>query len=281
MIKNIYKSFERPSLWQKSSGPFWDDEHIAKQMLKAHLNPDSEAASRKHDFIQKSVEWIRSNINEGSSLLDLGCGPGLYTKHFSKIGLDVTGIDFSKSSIAYAKSVDEKTEYIYQNYLDIDYDEKFDVVTMIYCDYGVLPINDRTVLLAKIYRALKPGGKLVLDVYTSEKFKEQSECKTWTVFENGGFWSEDKHICFEAKYFYEANIVLRQYIIITDSSSKNYLIWDSVFTEESLTKEVEQAGFKATGLYGNVCGSKYNLDSATICAVFEKRVLVIDNDERE
>jgi 2-polyprenyl-3-methyl-5-hydroxy-6-metoxy-1,4-benzoquinol methylase len=118
-------------LWQRSDGPFWDDEHISKGMLEAHLNPDWDAASRKHSFIGASVKWLSGVIPAKGKILDLGCGPGLYAKRLSDVGYDVTGMDFSKRSIAYAKSRDAKTEYIYKNYLELDYNAIFDAVVLI------------------------------------------------------------------------------------------------------------------------------------------------------
>lgn len=43
--------------------------------------------------------------------------------------------------------------------------ETFDFITMIYCDYGALSTDDRKKLLRIIYQHLKPGGKLLLDVF--------------------------------------------------------------------------------------------------------------------
>lgn len=44
----------RPTEYAESTDKFWDDEHISKYMLEAHLNPNIEAASRQHAFIN----WI-------------------------------------------------------------------------------------------------------------------------------------------------------------------------------------------------------------------------------
>ncbi len=100
----------------------------------------------------------------------MSCGPGLYAERFSSAGYVVTGIDFSKRSIEYAKKQTllnkSSIEYHYKNYLTIDYLEKFDVVTLIYCDYAVLSIKERHILLKKVYQALKPNGKFIFDVFT-------------------------------------------------------------------------------------------------------------------
>ena len=58
MYDNLLTIFEKPSLYKKMEIPFWDDEHISLQMLKAHLNPEFNGASRKLDFINKSADWI-------------------------------------------------------------------------------------------------------------------------------------------------------------------------------------------------------------------------------
>lgn len=75
-------------------------------MLKAHLNPEFEGASRKLTFIEESVAWIKDIVSpmKYPLLLDVGCGPGIYAERFAASGYQVTGIDFSARSIDYARS---------------------------------------------------------------------------------------------------------------------------------------------------------------------------------
>ena len=155
MLKDLFTYLEKPAVYTKSTCTFWDDEHISKGLLEAHLNPGLEAASRQHDFMDQSVEWI-SKIAPSSgyaNLLDLGCGPGLYAERLAKKGYHITGIDFSKRSIHYARNKAAESgqdiRYIYQNYLDLDYDHEFDLVTLIYCDFAVLSDLDRASLLKR------------------------------------------------------------------------------------------------------------------------------------
>ncbi|OMF85011.1 hypothetical protein BK147_32520 [Paenibacillus sp. FSL R7-0337] len=101
MLNHLFSLARQPVLWQRSVEPLWNDGHISKQMLEAHLNPDWEAASRRHSDIDCSVKWLSRLIPPGSRILDLGCGPGLYTKRLFEQGYNVTGLDFSRRSIAY------------------------------------------------------------------------------------------------------------------------------------------------------------------------------------
>ena len=125
-INEILKLSGRPERFAESSRAFWDDEHISKGMLDAHLNNDWDAATRKTDFVEKSINWINSLFpaKNYQKLLDLGCGPGIYAESFTRNGYITTGIDFSKRSIEYAKTKslenNSNIEYIYQNYLDIN-----------------------------------------------------------------------------------------------------------------------------------------------------------------
>ena len=90
----IYSVLKKPPLYTKTQIPFWDDEHISSQMLKAHLAPDFEGASRKLQFIEKSVRWIEELVPATSyhQLIDFGCGPGIYAEKFTQAGYKVTGI---------------------------------------------------------------------------------------------------------------------------------------------------------------------------------------------
>jgi SAM-dependent methyltransferase len=266
----------KPKLYAPSTDKFWDDEHISKGMLEAHLNPDWHAATRKLDFVDKSVKWIASiaQPTQFQQLLDLGCGPGIYAERFHKAGYTVTGIDFSKRSIEYAKEQTllnkSNIEYYYQNYLTIDYIEQFDVITLIYCDYAVLSITDRLILLRKVYQALKPNGKFIFDVFTPLMRKEES--RSWEYYEESDFWSEKPHICLESVYQYDDddNTELRQYIVQTEETLNCYNIWDHFFTKEALLSEAQTAGFNAFEFYGDIAGKEFLDTGETICGVFTK-----------
>ncbi|MDU1910297.1 class I SAM-dependent methyltransferase [Fusobacterium sp.] len=267
---------EKPTEYAPSSKKFWDDEHISKFMLKAHLSPDEEGASRKHDFIEKSVEWITS-LGENRSnrkLLDLGCGPGIYAEKFYNKGFDVTGIDFSKRSIEYAvdsaAKKNMKIKYKYMNYLEIDYDAEFDIAVLIYCDLGVLSPDDRKIFLKKIYKALKPGGILILDVFI-ENFYEKFQEKTEITYENSGFWSDEPYSCIQRNSIYRESMVsLEQYIIITENQCECYNIWNHIFNKNSIRKELEMGGFSGFKFFNNVAGEKESKDNSTLCIYAEK-----------
>jgi SAM-dependent methyltransferase len=276
MFNELKKYTTKPKLYTPSTNKFWDDEHISKGMLEAHLNPNWDAATRKPEFLDKSVNWISTIAppSQYKCLLDLGCGPGLYAERFSIAGYTVTGVDFSKRSIAYAKEQTllniSNIEYHYQNYLTIDYIEQFDVITLIYCDYPALSITDRLIFLRKVYQALRPNGKFIFDVFTPLMRKDES--RSWYYREDGGFLIGKPHICLDSVYQYddEDKTELRQSIVITKETVDCYNIWDHFFTKEALFSEIQTAGFKAFEFYGDIAGEEFSDAGETICGVFTK-----------
>lgn len=264
---------DKPVLYSASSSLFWNDEHISKGMLEAHLNFDVDSASRKYEYITNSVEWIFSKFycKESDTLLDLGCGPGIYSELFSKAKFNVTGIDFSERSIDYARkraiSKNLPIEYICRDYLEIDYKDAFDIVTLIYCDFGVLSPKNRKVLLSKIKKALKNDGILILDGFSQHEFIDFSESRTIEYCDQG-YWDTKPYMCVQSNYSYlESNNYLEQYVIVTDNSCECYNIWNQVFSVQSLKQELTDAGFKHVDFYDDVTGKPFTSTCNTICAV--------------
>ncbi len=263
----------RPMEYAKSTSKFWDDEHISKYMLEAHLNPDIESASRQHSFINASAKWIARQVKRPSecNLLDLGCGAGIYAQAFSSLGFHVTGIDFAKRSIDYAASQAIKQNmgitYHYQNYLEMEYENEFDIITLIYCDFGVLPPKDRALLLEKVKTALKPDGVIILDGFTETQYKDFIENRTLT-YEEKGFWSDTPYMCIQNNYCYDENkTYLEQYLVVTEEQLNCYNIWNQAFDSASLGAELKAAGFSELQFYANVCGESLTDKSKTICVV--------------
>ena len=61
MNNKIIEALKKPAVYTPSGTAFWDDDYISGQMLKAHLDPDFEGASRKLLFIE--------NQQHGSAIL--------------------------------------------------------------------------------------------------------------------------------------------------------------------------------------------------------------------
>lgn len=265
-----------PKIHQKSKYNFWEDEYISKKLLVAHLDSNFEGASRNRIFIENSLNWIHGLLSETRypKLLDLGCGPGLYAEGLARRGYLVSGVDISKRSIAYAKAsaTKHKLNISYQcdNYVSMNITERYDVITMIYCDYGALDKTDRQIVMKKIYHSLREGGVFLFDVFTDKKYFAFEEYQTWEFVEKDGFWHPNAHSVIQRNKKYPGLVSLEQSIILSKEEYQNYYIWHTYFTKDDLIAEVTQAGFKVKKIYDNVAGKKYTGEEETMCVILEK-----------
>lgn len=276
MFDKINKLLQKPALYAPHPSNFWDDDHISAEMLKSHLDAQSNGATNNHAFVQQSVDWISkmAPAAQHPCLLDLGCGPGIYAERFHKRGYRVTGLDFSRRSVEYARNSAQRENldisYRLANYLSLDDTGAFDIITMINCDFGVLSDSDRAAMLKKIHRALKPGGMYIFDVFTPNEFLDFQEQKTWQL-ETGGFWSAEPCLCLHASYRYDSqNTFLRQHVAVTEKDVRGYYLWDHAFIPDELRNAARDAGFSACDLYGDVAGALYDPDGATIAICAKK-----------
>lgn len=277
VFKALLNGLKRPTLYEKGKLKLWEDPHISKGMLEAHLSPNHDAATRKHAFIDASVEWLKviAPPEQFPRLIDFGCGPGMYTSRLAQMGYEVTGVDISERSILYAKEQSEisgkKIDYRVMNYLMFDEPEAYDMAILIYCDYGALSDVERTQILRNAYRALTPGGKLIFDVFTPVQYSGTTENQAIEVYETGGFYKAEPHLCLFSHLCYGENVWLDQYVLIDHQDQVDTInVWDTTFTLESLTNEVEAAGFKVVAQFSDVAGKPYSADSETLCVVLEK-----------
>ena len=247
----------KPKLYEKTQYNIWDNDYVSKGMLQAHLDESLDSASRNIKFVNKSVNWISELFppTKYHNLLDLGCGPGIYTERFYNRGYYVTGIDISKRSIMYAKQSAMKNnmniDYILNSYIEYEFQKTFDLVTLIYCDYGVLSPQERHTLLKKVYHVLSQQGVFIFDVFTPAKYYGCKEERSWEAQDNG-FWSSSPHLLLHSFYCYsEQNTYLNQYVVITEDEICHYNVWEHAFTVQELKNDLEAVGFQDISFYGN------------------------------
>jgi len=279
MFEELVKINVRPEPFEfYTASDLWTDEYTSTQMLSFHLNEDIDVSSRNAVFIDRSVEWIvsRFNVGAGTKIADFGCGPGLYAARLAQRQADVTGIDFSKGSIEYAREVAAREglsiHYVNQNYLEFETDDRFNLILMIMCDFCALSPTQRRKMLSKFNSILIPGGSVLLDVYSLGAFSSRVETATYEANLLNGFWSLDKYYGFLNTFKYEEEkIVLDKYTLIEASRTRTVYNWLQYFSPEALEKEFGECGFTIEKLYADVAGSSFGLEATEFAVVARKQ----------
>ena len=279
LFGDLHDLMKPPALYERTDAAFWDDEHISRGMLAAHLDPEFEGASRSFAFMDRSVDWICATAPPATHprLLDLGCGPGLYAERFARAGYAVTGVDLSPRSLDHARrSANEQglaIDYRCRNYLELDLDGSFDIAVMIYCDCGALSSDERRVVLRRVRERLRPGGALALDVFSRRKLEAFEERTTWEEHPAGGFWNAGPHFEVQRCRRFSECVSLEQIAVIASEGATSYHLWNTYFTPATLSAELEEAGFEAVELVGDAAGAPFDDASLTICAVSRKSAI--------
>jgi len=256
----------------------WTDEHISKRMLELHLDESVDLASRKREFIEKSVAWMetRFEIGSGMKIADFGCGPGLYASRLAEKGAQVTGIDFSKSSIDYARKKaaerDLSIDYILSNYLEFSTEGKFDLIIMIFCDYCALSPRQRARLLGIFKDCLEDDGSVFLDVCSQAAFDAREETAVYEHRLHDGFWAAADYYGFLNTFKYEAEkVTLDKYTIIEKSRIWEVYNWLQYFTPDDIAREFEESGLRIEEYYSDIARALSSDDSQQIAVVAKKK----------
>lgn len=278
MFYKLKEINSRPEPFQfYTAKELWTDEHTSQQMLKYHLNESVDLSSRNHDFIDRSVEWIvyHFEIGRQTVIADFGCGPGLYTTRFAEQRADVTGIDFSERSIRYAKETAASKAldivYVCRDYLKFESQKRFDLITMIMCDFCALSPTQREKLLTRFHRHLNAGGAVLLDVYTLNAFDQREEVSTYEHRQLDGFWSKEDYYGFVNTFKYgEEKVILDKYTIIEKARTRTIFNWLQYFSPDTLREEFDANGFKIEEFYSDVAGKTFDSKSQEIAVVARK-----------
>ncbi len=271
----LMKSLEQPQLFQKSTQPFWDDSHVSAQMLKFHLDPDIEAASKTAQTINKEADFIigASAMHAGRTVLDLGCGPGLYVKQFAQSGAKVTGIDLSSRSIDYAnkhiKPAVNNAVFHKMNYLEMDIRNKFDIATLIFFDFCALSPDEQAILLDNIHAALKKNGLFIFDVVTENR---QIPVSTRITGNQNGFWSSKPYVEILNTYLYDDPKTegLQYTLIDEDGAVRVIRIFHRLFSLSEISGLLQSHGFRIENVYTDLSGTPLQENSETLGIVATK-----------
>ncbi|SMB84046.1 Methyltransferase type 11 [Hymenobacter roseosalivarius DSM 11622] len=120
-------------------------------------------------FIDALLGHLR--VKPNAKLLDLACGKGRHSVYLSQKGYEVTGVDLSPESIAYAQEFAHARlhfhEHDMRNPLPFG---SFDFIFNLFTSFGYFAHEtENIVALRSAAKALRPGGKMVIDFMNTER----------------------------------------------------------------------------------------------------------------
>ncbi|MGH2795293.1 MAG: SAM-dependent methyltransferase [Actinomycetota bacterium] len=112
-------------------------------------------------------------LQPGMAVLDAPCGHGRLANRLAARGLSVTGLDSSALFLDVArKDVAElgvSVEYVQGDLREIPWEGRFDAVVNWFTSFGYFDDDTNRAVLAGFRKALKPGGRLLLETINRER----------------------------------------------------------------------------------------------------------------
>ncbi|SMF25171.1 class I SAM-dependent methyltransferase [Desulfovibrio gilichinskyi] len=255
MINNLIRLVNSPvssaSLWNSAYKIPWNDPVFSARILREHLSQNHQLASRKTGVIDAQVKWISDNFLNCSSMniLDLGCGPGLYSRKLTAGLHQYTGFDFSPASIQYAQheyAIKGQCEFILGDILEVDFGANYDLAMMIYGEVNVFSPRNCRHILSKAYEALALRGTLLIEVQSFDAIERMAQSpNTWSSAE-AGLFTESPHICLtENRWFADETTSFQQFHVITGDGDDHvtYRSTTKAWTEDEFETLLRSAGF--------------------------------------
>lgn len=107
-------------------------------------------------------------------ILDLACGYGRHANRLAQLSHSVVGVDitlgFLKIAEKDARAKGVNVSYIHRDMRDIDFEQEFDRVVLLFTSFGYFEDEDNLRVLDNVARALKPGGLFCFDTLNRDMF---------------------------------------------------------------------------------------------------------------
>jgi SAM-dependent methyltransferase len=249
-LRTIYDRAQPATPWRDGGNLPWDEPGFSERMLKEHLDQSHGAASRRlpeiRAMVQVMSDWL--GLAAGSRLLDVTCGPGLYAAEFARRGVAVTGVDFGPAAVRYAREhcAGLPVEIHQGDVREMDFaGANFDAAVYLYGQFTVLKPEESLDALRRIRAALRPEGRLLLEILDDEAIDKKNSA--WWYTDQGGLWGDFPYLHLGERTWDEEHraIIERFYILNLETGElDSYGLSDQAYTAEMLREMLAEAGYR-------------------------------------
>ena len=121
------------------------------------------------------IDKFLAKLSNGDKILDVGCGPGQFTKYMTGKGFQVTGIDFSNEMLVTAKKMVPNGNFQQADMRTLSFeDATFDGLLVAYSLIHI-PSEHISKTLKGFHKVLKPGGYIEIIAQKGEADKVVDE----------------------------------------------------------------------------------------------------------
>ena len=204
----------------------------------------------------------------GSKVLDLCCGQGRHAIRMAQAGLQVTGLDLSPTLLAVARQEAEATgvelALVEGDMREIPFRGKFDAIVNLFTAFGYFDDEaENQKVLEAVARALKPGGRFLIDVINRDYLAKVFLPRDWERLGEILVWHERS---FDPIAGRSTEIMHWEKDGVRHTRSNTV----RVYTATELTRMLAAAGLRLVKAYGGLDGSELVFGSRRLTLLAEK-----------
>ena len=208
------------------------------------------------------------DLKPGASILDLCCGIGRHSLELARRGFKVTGVDRTEYYLSIAWEAAQKAglavELVWADMREFTRPDSFDAVVNLFTSFGYFEIpEDNRRVVTNVYRSLKPGGKLIIDVMGKEVLA--------SIFRERDWREEDGSVILEErKVSGNWGRMENRWILFKDGKHYENRISHWVYSATELETLLKSCGFTAVSIYGDFTGTPYDQNARRLVVVARK-----------
>ena len=239
----------------------WFEDETFWEKLYPFLFPD-----KTFEIAEEQVEKLLDLVAfEGSTVLDLACGPGRHSTALAKKGLHVTAVDLSHFLLEKARerAIAEKVdvEWVREDMREFARPEAFDLVINMFTAFGYFDDKeDDLKMLRNIYTSLRKGGTFVIDILGKEWVAEQFLPTTSEELDDGRILVQMHEV------FDDWTRIRNRSIVIEDDKATTFNFYHTIYSGQELKDRLHQVGFGEVTLFGDLDGNEYGVDANRLIA---------------
>ena len=249
---------EQPPWYTK----FFDENY--PKVYQERLSED--VTAREVTFVERAL-----GLKEGDRVLDLACGQGRHAVALAQRGMVVTAQDLTGEYLRDARyaaaAAGVEIETVHSDMREVPFTDEFDSVINMFTSFGYLESEDEDMkVLYAIANALKPDGRLLMDLLNREWVISNYIQKEWRSDAGGNLILEDR----ELDLVTGRNRV--SFTIVTPEGARSDLPGHDIrlYTLTELGKMLDEAGLLLSAVYGDFDGSPYGIDTRRMIVVVGK-----------
>jgi SAM-dependent methyltransferase len=255
---------ERPR--RKRRAKQWFEEIFDEDYLRTLPFMTPRQTEREASFILEAL-----GVQQTANLLDVGCGYGRHAIELVQKGLIVTGLDLSLPLLIRAadaaRRVGVNVNFVHGDMRELSFDAEFDAAYCYFTSFGYFDDDSNRKVAASIAKALKPGGRFLLDVVNRDFLVGDLPTRVW--------WQGEGCVVLEEVDFnyFTSRLQVQRSIVFEDGRQSEQEISIRAYSLHEVGKVLHHAGFRVIEVSGGLSlrGRFFGTTSRQILVVAEKR----------